>query len=248
MPLGKKGISASVEFNSFSFDKVLSDLNKLALNHLVENKIQTEITWTGTRRTTGRYGFGLHAYYAKRNGDDNMFGDATGNVYPQIGSTRMYENSKYGAKISGFYEETVRGNMPLGISPFVAYDRWESSHMVSGNSFNTGSMTVGTNLQGAYILRRNMFRISAGASCRIATGTDINIPIENVCNPSLHNMLHHAAEYLDASETNTKITLHYQLKLPFKGLLFFIETSWNHRFRTGGNHDNLYTVKTGINL
>ena len=248
IPVYGNGISASVMFNQFSFDKVLSDLNKLALNHLIENKIKTEIAWAGRNGATGQYGVKLDAFYARRNGNDNMFGDATNNVFPQIGATRMFENTKTGAILSGFYEQSATRNLMLGISPFAAFNRYKSLHIVSENTFDSDILTAGVFLQGAYIHKVNMFKLSVSAAYRAGIGTNMNIPQENVCHPTLYDTLHNIGRYLDSNETNTKIALRYQIKLSFKGIHFFIEASWSHRFYLNDKNSNYYTVQTGICL
>ena len=248
VPTTLKGFSASVLFDKFSFDKILSSLNKLALNHLYENKIQTEIAWTNQSAMNADYGVKLDFTYAKRIGNDNMFGDATGNVYPQIGTTLMFDNKKLNGRISGFYEQTINHNIPLGISPFIGYQNYTSLHTSSNNEFNCSNLFVGTGLKAAYIKGRNLFQIKIDASYRIGTSTELIVAEDEVCHASMLKMLNHTADYLKANETNTNISLRYQIKLRPKTLSYFIEASWGHRFYLNNQNDNQYIVTTGICL
>lgn len=51
----------------------------------------------------------LEAAFTKRTGTENLFGDASGNIYPQIAEDEMYMNRISRGVLSGFYEYTYRG-------------------------------------------------------------------------------------------------------------------------------------------
>lgn len=248
IPTDREGISASLMYNYFTFDKILSNLNKLPLNKVKENEIGGEVAWMKQNSKKAFYGVKFNANYIHRDGYDNMFGDATNNVYPQIGSTLMFKNRRTNATFSGFYEQTVNGCFPIGIKPFVSYMKYTSSHAVSYNEFNTDNLLFGTSLKGSFIKKRNMFQLSLSASHRLSTTTELNIDKETECSPSLTSIMNHTAEYFDKSETNTNITLRYQFKLRPKTMSFFIEASWGHRFYLRNQHDNHYMLTTGVCL
>lgn len=248
VPVNNDGFSFSINYNRFSFDKILSNLNKLALNDLSENKLVGEAAWTGSRDGVMHYGIKADAEYSERKGHDNLFGDATSNVYPKIGSILMYESKIMHGTLSGFYEHTVNNHFPLGAAPYVSYSSFESSHTVSGNKFKTSSYIIGTLLQGSYRNGRNLLKLSMNAEYRFADNTELNVSDDGYCSEDLFNTLAHTSRYFAENELNTRLALRYQIQLKNKGVSCFIETSWAHCSYLEDQHADVITLTTGINL
>lgn len=88
-PSSGQGAFASVRISRFTFDNILTDLNKLPLSSLWHNELTAIIGYKGT------YGYrsgGIAADFAtyRRHGSENIFGDGSGQVYPLIGSIEMH--------------------------------------------------------------------------------------------------------------------------------------------------------------
>ena len=248
VPVSGYGISFSVDYSRFNFDKILSDLNKLALNEVSENRLQGEAAWTGRAGRSSFYGIKADARYFKRKGYDNLFGDAANNVYPKIGSSQTYNSKVMYGRLSGFYECTLGKHFPIGASPYVAYGSFDSSHSESANKFKTSSYSVGTLLQGSYKDKVNVLRLSVNAEYRIGNKTELNISDETLCHKDLYDILNHTANYFAKDEFNTKVSLRYQYNIKNKNVSCFVETSWMHRSYLNNANDNMLTLTTGINL
>ena len=248
VPVTNNGISFSLKYSRFNFDKILSDLNKLALNEVSENKLIGEAAWTGHIGKNTSYGIKADTRYYKRKGYDNLFGDATNNVFPKIGSSQMYNSKTLFGKLSGFYESTIAKHFPLAVSPYVSYGSFESTHAESHNKFKTNSYCVGTLLQGSYKDRLNILRLSINAEYRIAGETELNVPDESFCHQDLFDTMKHTASYFNEDELNTKIALRYQYNIKNKNISCFIETAWVHRLYLNDENDNMLILKTGINI
>ena len=80
------GWSASAGYLFTRKEKVLTDLNRLPLNRLEVNSLDGAVGYNNED-----YGVRLTGNVAQRKGIDNLFGDATGNIYPQIGSRKQYD-------------------------------------------------------------------------------------------------------------------------------------------------------------
>ena len=247
-PTDKNGFSVSMRFNRFQFDKILSDLNKLSLNHLYENALNGEIAWIKGKRDVDSYGLKLDLAYSKRRGSDNMFGDASGNVYPQIGSILMFKNHKATGKVSGFYEQSAGKRFSLGVSPYLAYTAYESIHTGSGNRFDVSNLIFGTSAKAAYAHRHNLLQLFATAMCRINRSTVLQLSEEDVRNHSLRDMLGNMEKYFSANENAVELKLRYDRSLSSGTKTVFFETSWQHGIYQNGRHENLYYMKAGISL
>lgn len=248
VPVKAEGLSVSFNYNRFSFEKILSDLNKLALNELTENKFSGEIAWTEKHGSSTYYGIKADGTYSERKGHDNLFGDAVSNAYPKIGSTLMYRSKVMFGRISGFYESTIGRHFPFGILPYVSYGSFESKHTESLNKFKSDSFILGTLLQGSYRSGRNLLRLSFNTAYRISNDSELSISDYGSCSEDLTDNLTHTAGYFAKNELNTRIALRYQLQFTKKYFSCYLETAWQYRSYLEDYSDNVITLTAGINL
>lgn len=93
-PDTRRGLSLSVTASRFTFTKVLDDLNKLPLADAWHNELQAQVALLAPSEHTDWAVSCLFKAY-RRHGAENIFGDASSNIYPQIGSLEMYaDNSR----------------------------------------------------------------------------------------------------------------------------------------------------------
>lgn len=91
-PSNRRGAVASVSFQSFTFDHILTSLNKLPLESATDNAFGASLGWLAP----GNYhdfAATLKMTHSKRTGTENIFGDGSGNVYPKIGSLDLYSHT-----------------------------------------------------------------------------------------------------------------------------------------------------------
>ncbi len=247
MPLHQKGFSATVAFNRFSFDKILTDLNRLPLNRLVENSYNAEFTWIA--------GNGIHQYgivasgsYKERNGNDNLFGDGAGNLFPQIGTEETYENKITEISISGCYERRLSDKWTLGAKPHAGYYDYASSHRSSGNEFNFSNINLGISAKASYATGRSLWSLSATSGFRINCSANLSVSDAFSRSKSLKAAMQHAYDYMSANENAATIALRYDFSLAKAIKTLFIEARWQHAAFMKGQNENLFELKTGITL
>lgn len=248
VPTEREGLSFSFNYNKFTFDKILSSLNKLALNNVSENKYVSEVSWTGSIDKKTFYGIKADSKYVERKGYDNLFGDAANNVYPQIGSSLTYKSKIKDSKIAAFFEYTAAKHFPMGISPYLSYFSFESSHAESKNKFKTNNCILGTFLHCGYLNKRNFIRLSLNAAYRNGIKSELSISEDGYCDKDLKECYEHMSKYFAKDEISTNIALRYQMQLKKKDVSLFIETSWLYRSYLKDENDNIITLTTGINL
>jgi hypothetical protein len=119
-PSSGNGVIASVGASRFTFDKVLTDLNKLPLCSVWHNELQAQVGYA--RRTHGQdWAVAVNYDVYRRHGRENIFGDASTSIYPQIGYLEMYADNYYSAEVRGLYEVHSQQRM-LSIMPAVGYN------------------------------------------------------------------------------------------------------------------------------
>lgn len=91
-PSSGRGVFLSCAVSRFSFDNILSDLNKLPLASAWHNELRAEGGWLGRGdRLYGGVSSAVRWY--RRHGSENIFGDASANMYPQIASNAMFADN-----------------------------------------------------------------------------------------------------------------------------------------------------------
>lgn len=107
-PENGSGAFARVHVSRFTFDKILTELNKLPLAGVGENSLEAT---AGYMKPTGQLFWGAAASFStlRRHGHENIFGDPAGNVYPQIASLDMYGRNASDAVL------TLAGGFHCGI-------------------------------------------------------------------------------------------------------------------------------------
>lgn len=108
-PASGRGAFARVHASTFSFDNILSDLNKLPMARANHKAIEASIGWLQPSGPV-YWGVTVSAEAYRRHGRENIFGDASSGIYPQIASVDMFaENYSY-ISASGQVGLRSRGN------------------------------------------------------------------------------------------------------------------------------------------
>lgn len=154
-PLKKKGVAFSLAYSRFSFDKILPDFNDLPLAAVVENQGKGELTWLRPG-VSGKWNLTLAAEVSKREGTENLFGDPSGNAYPQIGKAKQYRNKKIAVEIYGGYESRRKERFHWGLLPILGYQQAETHYLSPGRHMEIqelkgGGMIFSSCLKGNYL-------------------------------------------------------------------------------------------------
>lgn len=117
LPVSTNGLRATVGVSRLTFNAILSDLNKLPLCGAWHNSLQLQAGYV-----TAGWGVSAGWEIYKRHGHENVFGDASGNIYPQIGSTDTYADNGYTANVEGAWQKYVSGKINLHASASMVYN------------------------------------------------------------------------------------------------------------------------------
>lgn len=103
LPSSGRGLSISASLSRFTFKKVLTELNKLPLVRAWHNEMHLQAAWTYPGH---EYDYAVTADFSalRRHGHENLFGDATSSIYPQIGELDMYANNRRSASLIGLWQ------------------------------------------------------------------------------------------------------------------------------------------------
>ena len=219
---GGRGLSASVSYLFTKKEKTLTDLNRLTLNEIRINKVGGGVAWLKEA-----YGIRAQGCYASRKGKDNLFGDPTGSVYPQIGSQEQYDGSESFAKIDGYWQSEAQRKWLWGIEPMVCYAAMHSRHNSSGNELNTDDIVFGLTGKGFWHKGKSLVGAKAGVYRR--TNISAEFTLNKVADESLGRALEHVNEYFGQGETSINLGLSYDRAI-FGNKAVSAELTWRHDF------------------
>lgn len=123
-----RGAVFSASFSRFSFDHILTSLNKLPLQSVADNRLDVEAGWLapGSRHD---YAATVAMTYKKRTGSENIFGDPSNNIYPQIGAMAMYSHTYFDVSARLLWQWRPDGGTLLAVTPKGSYSRNRTAYM-----------------------------------------------------------------------------------------------------------------------
>lgn len=214
-PVSSRGFMASIEAKRFSFDKILSDLNRLPLVHMSETSFKAQAAWRSDRLTVSADG-----YTGSRRGTENIFGDASSSAYPQIGELPQYNRHTTSAAIHGVWRQPL-GTVTLTFMPACRY-----SLDIEKYSHPSGNITTETILPsidfGADIRagRRTMLETGCGWSLLSPLNASMELPDPSSygSTPAINDFTYRQGSSSSISlsiSATQSITQRYALKLGF---------------------------------
>lgn len=233
------GWSASLGYTYTQKEKILTDLNRLPLNKLKVNALKGSVGY-GTKR----YGLTVSAKYSERQGFDNLFGDASGSVYPQIGSRKQYKGTITKVEADGFWTICETGRLTLDVEPLASYCSAKSTHYSSGNNIDTDNLLLGIKGCIKYTKGGNLWSARAGVTRRQNLHTDINL--YDCADEQLATTLQGIANYLDGGETSCSIGAGYTRKI-WGNKAITAALCWKHSAYNDGS-GNTYETKISFCL
>ena len=126
------GFSASLRADYFHLTKELSSTNYTPINEIKNVDVSLETAWT-RRNREWEYGVHLLAALQQRTGVENIFGEPSGSIYPQISSVDQFKNTTLKAGLKGMVGQNLTANRHWGwtLLPTVGY--WQTKPEYKGN-------------------------------------------------------------------------------------------------------------------
>ena len=214
------GWTASAGYLYTKMDKVLSDLNRLPLNQLQIHQIKASVGFSSRS-----YGLQISGKYAAREGNDNLFGDATGSIYPQIGTKRQYKGTVAEVKANGYWDLPVSSTLSFQLCPEVAFQSFTNHHETSNNRFDADDLLFGVCGSAVYTASHNRYDMEIGLTRRQNLSTEVNL--YRSVSESLGATLQQIGEYFEKGETLLRVGLGYRRTL-WSDKVVAIGLQWQH--------------------
>lgn len=180
-PASRRGAVASVAYSSFSFDHILTGLNKLPLQSATENRVSAMAGWLAPG-TVHDFAAVASVVYARRTGTENIFGDPSGNVYPQIGALDLYTHTLAEVDGSVLWQWHRDDLTMLSVKPGVTWRRSNEKYADPRRRLLLSDVAPSVTVQGARVLGR-VWHASLSVSFAAS------LPVENVSELPVDNKI-----------------------------------------------------------
>lgn len=235
-----QGWAASLGYQYTKREKILSDLNRLPLN-----KLQTHLYFATVSFSHENYGLRVEGKYTARKGNDNLFGEPTGNVYPQIGTKEQYKGAITMAKAEGYYEFLRTRCWTLEVEPKVYYMAFSNKHQASNNCFDSKDIIYGLNTKAYYIKNKNSFKLLAHFLRH--SNLSITQNIYESANESLTQTLQYICSYLSNGGTSYGVSMCISRQM-WGNKALTIGFGWQQTNYLKGCCNNEYDIKIQMTL
>ena len=126
-PASRNGFSASVGYDYFTFRKQMRDLNNLPLVSLGEHALTALLSYR-TEGTELAWGVTAEGSHKQRKGTEHIFGDPSGNAYPEIGRSQEYSARVTTASLSGFVGSAATARTVWWVRPSAMFLGFSSEY------------------------------------------------------------------------------------------------------------------------
>ena len=166
LPGQPSGISAALQYQNFQFDKVISSLNELPMASVKEDQVNGELAWRSASTHPLQKGIKGGLHYTRRLGTENVFGAASGNVFPQIGKQEKYMNKIYKASLAGILEYTMTHGPRFSLLGQVDYTQIKTSYAYPQRDMKVAFTTGQIDFRVAYPHKKWLFSGILGGMSR----------------------------------------------------------------------------------
>ncbi len=239
-PVTDTGLSATIAYDLTYTKKILTDLNRIPINSLKITKVTTEVAWKHPS-----FGIKLQGDYSQRKGKDNMFGDAIGNVYLQIGAREQYTEDACTAHLTAFYESQAQNRWSWGIMPKISIDMLKAQHHDSGNEAKATQLSCALKGQGTWQVKRN--RLHSSLMLMQRKNLHHELHLHQVATPELQQVLQDGDNYRAHDVTSVNWQLGYDRAI-LNGKVISLQLGWNHMLYLANSHSNEYELKITFTL
>ena len=232
-------LSFGADYDYACREKILSDLNRLPLNDLRTRQLQLRLGWLSA-------GWGIEASFATehRKGRDNLFGDATGNVYPQIGSRRQYSADGLQSALTGYWR-TSCGPLAWGIEPSAAFGRHEERHADTSNSRDHSDLTW--SLRGSCVWQKEHSALMGEAAFGARNSLGHGLTLGQVADDDLADALRLADLYMKEGTRSLSLGAGYVRAMGSSQTLG-LHLSWHHEWYLAESTASRYEARITLTL
>ncbi|MDD6210602.1 MAG: hypothetical protein PUB21_08370 [Bacteroidales bacterium] len=231
-PHDHSGFIVSINYDRFSFTKIISDLNELPFSDLAENKVEGELAYMH-KHNKELWGIKGKFLYKRRKGTENIFGDPQNDEYPKIAETEQYGNYIKDFGLAGVYENKKHTIFHWAFMPLITYNGIKTFYVYPERSLVIKRLNADLASKITALFGKHLIDLSVNIAYSANLKAQLLLSDMNGDN-SIQDMLYHNYRYLSSDHIDLNIGLRWNYRLPK-----------NRSFSVGGNIQNgWYTENT----
>lgn len=175
LPLGVAGWFAAADYGFWTFEKIISSLNELPMAAVCEHRGTLEIGY-GRKSDSRMWQMGMSAMLRERIGRENIFGDATDNIYPQIAAMDMYRHRHLQAELSSLWGWCSLSGGMWTLHPHAGYRLDAETYAYPARAMRLQHVYAGLDASWTHVVRRWGFDTRAAGTFYLATSHELQMP------------------------------------------------------------------------
>lgn len=244
-PAAREGFSASVAYDYFTFRKEMSGMNNLPLVTMADGTLQASLAYRGSGSAVA-WGAEARGGYRRRVGQEHLFGDPTGNIYPEIGTATGYADRTAYGTVSGFVGSRPTARTIWWVEPSLSYLDFRADCRSVARLMTFGRWRTG--VQGTVMRGWKRWLIGVGGEIALSGGlnSDLSLPGADF-GMSRIRTLQENYRYLTDDFTRLRIEARANYRLGGDRTVF-VRCGWRRDwFRASGSTDR-WSVAVGFAL
>ncbi len=174
-PAVSEGFSASLAYDYFTFHKEMPGMNNLPMVAMVSGAARALLAYRGSA-PGGTWGITARGDYRRRVGEEHLFGDPVGNVYPQIGTVNGYVDRMVYGTVSGFVASRSTARTVWWVEPEISYFDFRADYDAAARRLAFGRWRAGIEGAAMRAWDRWMLRLGGEVAVSGKTSGDLTLP------------------------------------------------------------------------
>lgn len=229
-PVDQRGLSVSVAAGRMKLDNVLPDLNSLAMAQVTHNDVRAEVA-----SMHQDWAVKVHVRAARRVGTENVFGDASGAIYQQIGSLDQYFENGFSAGLSGLWQRFWAG-YGMTVIPSLSYNHLNVVYVDPASRKLLNDLSCGLDLKASAPWGRTRQEVDLGVACINPVKTEFFVSDTDVELSGLRRAIENQYAWQSKAQAVVKVGVSSHVALRRRQALN-VAVDWLHGFF----HNSIYS-------
>lgn len=225
LPITNNGLSATVNYKRFSFEKLMPSFQYLPISELKEDTYQTLLSY---QKNTELKSLAIKwsTEYKDRIGTEYKFHSPQSANYEKISEDEMFFNKSFSSKLTFLYEDKSGKSITWNVQPYISIFSLEQKYKSPIRKIKVNSFTPGFDSGVSKIAGSSRFSINTTLAYTIKIDSDFEFngtPESDY----IYNSLQKNYTYLSSDFFHSDLSLQWDYKLPYN-LCSFLNLSWQY--------------------
>ena len=239
-----KGAFSSIYYHHSSYEKLLPSSNDIVLNSIKETIVEGDAGWSAATPDQ-EWGIKGSAFYKNHTGDEHLYGDAAGNMFPHLATKEGYKHKQLRGALAAFYERAANNSWIWGGKLEMGYSSNKENHYSSQNRMKYNAVDVALTAVSHWTWNRHRLDTEIGGSYRKSMDGDLRINTTTV--PMAVEILERNYEILGADPIGYHISAKWS-EVILKNKLLHLQCLWSQKRYNSQHKGHFIEVNMGVSF